>query len=76
MSMWEIILVVAAVLAVILTGLFIGVCLLIAWTKDTLGGRSRQDMYGNGAPDHAPTVAEGRHRSASRLPVASWRSDR
>lgn len=70
-------LLVAAVLAIVLTGLFIGVCLLIALAQNAIGGHSRRDRYGaGGPPDFPPAVPAGRHRGASRPPVTSWRVDR
>lgn len=72
MNMWEMILIIAVVLAIVVSGLFIGVCLLISWATDTMRGRPRQERqqhgYG-GTPRAYPFRTDGRHRNASGMSV-------
>lgn len=69
-----IIAVVAAVLAVVVTSLFIGVCLGVAWIADAARGRRRR-----GVPDERdarsvmPSPAGGRRRNVSGKHGASGR---
>lgn len=65
------ILAVAAVLAIVVSALVIGACLLLSWMTDAMRGRPRHEAYGDGGPPMAPFPADGRHRNAPRRPVAS-----
>lgn len=80
MSIWGIMLAVAAILAIVVTALIIGVCLLIAWASDTMRGSSPKESRGEGGEGDGwqPSrgTADGRHRNAQRMPVASRRGGR
>ena len=81
MNMWEMILIGAAVLAIVLSALFIGACLLISWMTDAVRGRSRQERHEEhgyvGAPSAQPFRPDGRHRNTSGPPpVGSWHGGR
>jgi hypothetical protein len=67
---------VAAVLAVVMTSLFIGVCLAVARLTDAVRGRrARGAPAGRDALALTPASAGGRRRDASGKPVASGRGD-
>lgn len=68
---------VAAVLAVVVTSLFIGVCLAVARITDAVRGRGQRRAAGQrDARSVMPRSAGGRRRDASGEPVASRRGDR
>ena len=68
---------VAAVLAIVVTSLFIGVCLAAARITDAVRGRGQRRAAGErGDRSVMPRAADGRRRSASGDPVASGRGDR
>jgi hypothetical protein len=68
---------VAAVLAVVVTSLFIGVCLAVARITDAVRGRRRRRVPSErDARSVMPSPSGGRRRDASGGPVASGRSGR
>jgi hypothetical protein len=68
---------VALILAVIVSSLVIGTCLLIAWITDTVGGRSRPGQRGGGQRTGrgAPPAGNGRRYDPG-VPVDSRRGYR
>lgn len=69
-----IVIAIAAVLAVVVTGLFIGLCLGVARITDFLrGGPQREVRGGHRARGAMPFAAGGRHQNPSGPPVASQR---
>ncbi|MGH3277550.1 MAG: hypothetical protein ACRDNW_00220 [Trebonia sp.] len=66
---------IAAVLAIVASALFIGACLLISWTTDTIRGPSprQQEMERTRMP---PVAANGRHRHGPGMPVTSRHGSR
>jgi hypothetical protein len=65
---------VAAVLAVVVTSLFIGVCLAVARITDAVRGRRRRGVPGErDARSVMPSPSGGRRRDASGEHVASGR---
>lgn len=72
MSLYGMFALAAAVLAIVVSALFIGVCLLVKWISDSSSrASSRQEMRGE-----APTTVDSRYRRASGYPVASRRGGR
>jgi hypothetical protein len=63
---------VALFLAVVVSGLFIGTCLLVAWITDTIGGGSRRGQRGGGrrAGRDGPRAGDG-GRPGPGVPVPS-----
>jgi hypothetical protein len=80
MSTWVpfvgIALVLAAVLAIVVTSLVIAVCLVVAWITDAVREPSERGARGQGgARTTMPSSPDGRRRNASEVPVASRRGD-
>lgn len=80
MSTWAlfigILLVIAAVLAIVVTSLVIAVCLVVAWITDALREHPERGARGQGgARTRMPSSPDGRRRNDSRVPVASRRGD-
>lgn len=65
----------AAGLAVVVTALVIGVCLLTRWAIDTFRGTSQREA-GSGARTGAPPAAGNWYRNAPGMPAASRRGGR
>jgi hypothetical protein len=63
MSTFAIIAGIAAILAIVVTGLVIAVCLAVAWVTDAVQGRSRQGTQ-DSARTTAPPPMDGRHQNA------------
>ncbi len=65
LSMAGIVAAIAAILAVIVGALFIGVCLLVAWVTDAVrsaGGRPQRESYGEDSTRGRALAAAGRRR--------------
>lgn len=60
---------IAAVLAVVVTALFVGVCLLVAWITGSVSGQPRRQVRGRGAPGPAHR-APGRRQAPVPVPPA------
>lgn len=65
---------IAAVLAIVVTSLFIGVCVAVARITD-VGREDRVRGPGGARPAVVP-AAGSRRRDGSGVPAASWRADR
>jgi hypothetical protein len=76
LSLWGIIIVVALPLAVIVTALFIGVCLSIATISDLFSGGPRHGAHGGGAQAPVAHSAGSRRRDGSRVSAGSRWPDR
>lgn len=62
---------IAAVAAIVVSGLLIGTCLLISWMVDSFrGGSQRQDVR------LPPPTANGRHRNGRGMPIVSRHGSR